>query len=233
MITNPFSSLADQEGFSAGLLNELALHNFGSFTKNDYEVLLFYLLLNDKNYSKLSNFDLSCKLRVTETKIRKLAYEASVKYGQNDTEDSLREKARKVLSKANYCEKDDCVKFAVEDRFLRDYIHSLLKKAYRYADELNNREVVSVPIKHFIFLVEKCNPESTPEIQIIVNEANKQLQMKGGTQLSWQGILSKFVEGAASEGGKVVVDTLVTLMTGGVSAIGQAVGLLNRILTHK
>ena len=97
MVTNPFSSLADRKGFSAELLNELALHDFGSFTKNDYEVLLFYLLLNDKNYSKLSNFDLSCKLRVTETKIRKLAYEASVKYGQNDTEDSLREKARKVF----------------------------------------------------------------------------------------------------------------------------------------
>ena len=52
--------------------------------KNDFEVAIFDEIMKDDEYKDLSDFKLSVKLRVPESKIKRLRYEANLKYQVDD-----------------------------------------------------------------------------------------------------------------------------------------------------
>ena len=72
---------------------------FGSMTKNDFEVMIFAELLQTSLLNK-SNYDISVDLRIPETKVKRLRYEASLKYNILSEQD-LRDKFRKAVNAAN------------------------------------------------------------------------------------------------------------------------------------
>jgi hypothetical protein len=64
---------------------------FGSMNKNDFEVAIFNLLMQEDEMKGKSNYDLSWMLRIPESKVKRLAYESSLKYQSVDSNDSLSE----------------------------------------------------------------------------------------------------------------------------------------------
>ena len=51
---------------------------FGSMNKNDFEVFIFNELLRNPLYGKYMDYDFSVMLRIPESKVKRLRYEANL-----------------------------------------------------------------------------------------------------------------------------------------------------------
>ena len=58
---------------------------FGSMNKNDFEVWIFNELLKTK-LAGLSNYAISVELKLPEQKVKRLKYEATLRYGNTSDE---------------------------------------------------------------------------------------------------------------------------------------------------
>ena len=131
--------------------------------KNDYEVWIFNYLLQGDMHGK-SNYDISVELRIPESKVKRLRYEASLKYG-NPTDTTQYNKAFKsLLGNVNLKKgSNNVVQFAVEDTQLRHYLESILKKKGRFADTSFNTEVVSITLDDLAMLLDEICTENEKE----------------------------------------------------------------------
>lgn len=60
---------------------------FGSMNKNDFEVFIFsWLIQNHSDYVNTTDNEISWQLKIPESKVKRLRYEAELKFGNNDTE---------------------------------------------------------------------------------------------------------------------------------------------------
>lgn len=143
----------------ADVIQEYVNRGFGSMNKNDFEVWIFnYLLQNNLNGK--SNFDISVELGIPETKVKRLRYEASLKYGNPKDINQYNAKFHALLSNVNLKKRgsDSIIQFAVEDIQLRKYLDSILKRKGRFADTSFNTEVVSITLDDLaILLDETCS----------------------------------------------------------------------------
>ncbi len=60
--------------FLEKFIEEYLKRGFGSMSKRDIDVLLMHLLIEHTNLSDENNFNLSIKLKLTETKVKNLKY---------------------------------------------------------------------------------------------------------------------------------------------------------------
>ena len=149
-----FASLFLERYFSRG---------FGSMTKNDIEVMIFDLMTRYGSISTQSNFDISCLLKIPEAKVKRLRYEASIRYGNHDV-NKFKEDFYIIISKAEYIADKDNIKFSVEDKFIRMRIHSELKKLNAFADIGNNSEIIVVDKELFGKLLNKLYIEENAKL---------------------------------------------------------------------
>ena len=134
-------------------------HGFGSMTKNDFEVWIFNYLLQNRP-PNTSNFDFSVELRIPESKVKRLRYEASLKYGNPANTTQYNEAFQNLLTYVNLKKgSKDVIQFAVEDMQLRKYLDSILKKKGRFADTSFNSEVVSITIDDLAILLDATSTE--------------------------------------------------------------------------
>lgn len=171
---------------------------FGSMNKNDFEVMIFYYLLQKKFQNK-SNYDISIELRIPESKIRRLRYEAELKYGSTDT-NLYANKFERLLAKSILKKNGSCVLFNVEDVQLRKYLDSILKKGGRFSDTSFNSEIISIDIDDLEFLLKTIWPDNWKEIEI------KAREKKNSNSVSLRDLVKVFWDSAANEAGKLVVN---------------------------
>ena len=123
---------------------------FGSMNKNDFEVFIFGYLLRNK-FKGVSDFDISQQLRIPQSKVKRLRYEASLKMGKTDFLNSFEE----VIKKARIREGCKKISFVIEDITLRKYLDSILKSDGRFYDSSFNSEIVVLSKEDFVYLVDK------------------------------------------------------------------------------
>ena len=101
---------------------------FGSMNKNDFEIFIFNEYLKEPGNSKLGDYDLSLRLRIPKAKVRRLRYEASLKYPVS--EDMLRNLLDDSLQYAcNVRNSVRCIEINVENESVRQYVNALLRKS--------------------------------------------------------------------------------------------------------
>ena len=128
---------------------------WGSMNKNDFEVYIFYCLLQDDVYRNLNDYELSVKLKVPQSKIKRLRYEADLKYLQPES-DIYNVQFRRLLQIAKPQLKDDkYVEFVMENKGLYLYIDNLLKKDGRFGDRSFNSEMMVISIDNLSYLLTK------------------------------------------------------------------------------
>ena len=183
----------------ADAINEYLDRGFGSMTKNDFEVWIFDQLLQDK-LDGMSNFDISAELRIPESKVKRLRYEASLKYGDPKNTTRYNAKFHNLLDKVNLKKgSKNIIQFAVEDMQLRKYLESILKKNGRFADTLLNTEVVSIKIDDLaILLDETCTPE----------QKTKFMQK---TSKPFKEIITEALQNVADSAGTASINTIVSM----------------------
>lgn len=181
-------------------INEYLNRGFGSMNKNDFEVWIFNYLLQDKLKGK-SNYDISIELKIPESKVKRLKYEAGLKYGDTKDKSIYASELEVLLSKAQLKKNGTCVQFVVEDIQLRKYLDSLLKQDGRFSDTSFNTEIVSIDADDLEFLMRTIFPNN--DWKGFEKKAKKLLDTD---KVTFKGLFKKFAESAADQAGKRFVD---------------------------
>jgi len=195
--------VSNKNKFAQEIIDILNTRGFGNLNKNDWEVLIFSLL---KKYGNLqgavSNHQISIELQMPETKVKRLAYEANLKYSSKNISDSF----KVVLEKVTLIKKDDKIQFVIEDQFLKLGICAKLKELGHHADYSFNNEIVSMRIDVFVALMQELYPE-LKDIKTLkkIAKANN-VKMRDGNSFDFKELLSNLSKDIASS-------TIVNLLT--------------------
>ena len=156
----PIMQILDTTGFADDFQRYYLDRGFGTMNKNDFEVLFFYLLQTYGDLQGKSNFSLAKELEVSEARIKRLSYEADLKY-KKESDERIRERFLSLLGKAQLQKDKDnpYLRFVVEDKYLRSSIYEDLKSDGYFLDFLRNSEVVSIHKDALIRLLDKYYSE--------------------------------------------------------------------------
>ncbi len=140
---------------------------FGSMNKNDFEVWIFSQLMQERLRGK-SNYDISLELRLPESKVKRLAYEAQLRYPSGV---SYKEQLSEALRKAKMSKDNNYLCFPIENIALRNYLSNILKNKGSYIDSSFNSEIVKINVEDFAIILEAVDAEVANKLK---EEHNKQ-----------------------------------------------------------
>ena len=148
------------------MLDKYLKKGFGSMNKNDFEVFIFNELLSSRFIEK-NDYAISLELQIPVSKVKRLRYEASLKYPKNF---NSKEMFIKALKGARY-EKEQIV-FVCENVALRQYLRSKLLERGNFYDTSFNSEIVKISNKDFFSLLEDIimDQQEIDEIEKAINE---------------------------------------------------------------
>ncbi len=137
------------------ILENYLERGFGTMTKNDFEVAIFHYLLQDNQYGSLSNYEMSRKLRIPESKVVRLRYEESLKYQGTDTDEDVKylRKLSECLQKVRLYKDKGTITLSIEDKATRLFLKSLLKQNNRIIDGSFNSELVVLQCEDYVYLL--------------------------------------------------------------------------------
>ncbi len=159
---------------------------FGSMNKNDFEVFIFNEYRNNK---KKTNREMSLALQIPEAKVKRLSYEADLKYGYTD--DKYKMDFAGIIKKAQYLDKK--VKLVIENIGLRKFIEAQLKEDGKFLDSSFNSEIVVLEYSDFTILLKTLYKDKIKELQCNVKEQKtitglKDFAKKIGTDIAGNAI---------------------------------------------
>lgn len=213
--------ITDNEKFSKDFIDLYSRSGFGSMNKNDFEVLIYDLLKRYGNLKEKTNYQASILLQIPESKIKRLAYEADLKYG-NIQEEDITKDFFIIIANSKLRPDQNKIQFVIENKFLRTSISAKLKELGHFSDSSFNSEIISIHIDSFIALLESYYPEKS--IEQIVNEGKKSIRVDKGEEITFKLIMKKFIEGVVTEAGRQTVNIGLAYFTGGADNI---TGLIN------
>lgn len=171
---------------------------FGSMNKTDFELWIFNYLL--QQMKDKSNYEISIMLRIPEQKVKKLKYDAWLKYGSPNDEKAFANAFQSVLCKAVLKKDGSIVKFVVEDIQLRKYLDSILKKDGRFSDTSFNSEIVSIDADDLEYLMKNIWPQEWESFDIKAKKCFKT------DKVTFKTLFNKFTESMADKAGGKVTD---------------------------
>lgn len=155
---------------------EYLKRGFGSMNKSEIEVWIFnYLLKVEPEKEKasikgLSDYRIAVKLKIPESKVKQLRYNASLMCNSK-SDDDIKKELGALLSKLQYKEESSKIQFLVTDKLLRQYIADKLAQDNRFFDTSFNSSIVSMHISDFCYLLTVLFAQD--KIDEIINQANK------------------------------------------------------------
>jgi len=140
----------DFQGFTDEFLKKYLLDGMGVMSKREIDILVMNLLIKYADLSAKSNYDLSIMLRIPETSVKRLRYEAKLRYPPED--EYIRREFIKVLVKAKieldrneeYDIENMKIVFIMEDNYVRYAIQGRLKERGMFADSSFNSEIIRI-----------------------------------------------------------------------------------------
>lgn len=179
---------------------------FGSMNKNDFEVFLFNEWL--KNHSELSDYAISRQLRIPESKVKRLRYEAAIVYATDDNRAQLIQEFLTDLKLAKYRNEDGKIRFLVHNKIVRQFINDILEQDGRFLDSSLTSSTVSMSVDDFIYTMDQIsNPIDKKKI---IEEAKKMYNTGEGFNKTFPEILKDvLVEQAKNVIGHYTTDVIV------------------------
>ena len=187
---------------------EACFQRFGSMNKNDYEVALFHLLMLNEDYAEKSDFEMSVKLQMPESKVKRLRYEESLVWPPQKAD--MDATLLRQMESGSFKLTTDRIQFSISDKALRLYLNDKLEKGKRFADSSFNSSIVSITADDLGFLLNGLPVDEKQRVKIIENIKDKIENSKKSLPMSAMEKLATF--------GMAVVKTV------GGEALGSVVG---------
>lgn len=204
-----------EEEFAKEFISRYSKVGFGSMNKNDFEVMIFDLLKKHGNLISKSNYEISLELQITESKVKKLSYEAELKYNEHN-EDTFKKDFFQIIEKSRFRRDTNKVLFSVEDKFLRTSISAKLKALGHFSDSSFNSEIISIDLESFIDLLDSVLSKKEKELII---KKNKSI-FEEEPIIDFKELIRKVIYGAAGKiGGKIIDIPFKIAVNSGVAKI--------------
>lgn len=135
---------------------------FGSMNKAELEALFFFLLKQSDSFKGKTNFEISLELQIPEAKVRRLAYESELRYGNHEYAD--KELIEVLISSHIDTSDKKKIQFAIEDKYVQSFLSARLKSINHFADTSFNPEIVTLSASAFADLLGEFYDEKAKEL---------------------------------------------------------------------
>ena len=202
--------ISDAESdFVFELLDFFLDKGLGSVSKYETDIFIFYLIekYQKQKGKKLSNFELSSLLKISERKIKNLKLEVGIRYSSNEEDDELSSwlKLLELISEG-FLEFESAEKIilTIEDPYLLRFIeHNLKISKQQSTDYSFNSERVKLKVSSLKVLVKKA----AEELKIGNGKSKAEQSLK-------KAILKNYGEEAKKFLGSIFKDSIPGLLTG-------------------
>lgn len=179
---------------------------FGSMNKNDFEVAIFNEILKEQCYADYSDFDISREFKIPETKVRRLRYEAELKYGKPN----YRRKFWEIILKMKLPENAEEVQMLIPDKSLREYVNDIMRKNNVITDGGFNSDVLKIKLDDLCELIEEMFTEDEKKqlLEILRNVGTTEVDAVRNDSYKLKDYILNFLTGVTSN----VVGSLITTM---------------------
>ena len=149
--------------------------NFGKITKADFELVLFkhYISYCNKNGISTSDYDLSKRLGILQSKVRSLKQQKYKKYDINDN-DWWKKEIKESLGKARYDSDNNRIKFIVEDVNVKEELVHYIEEKGWYNETSLNKKLFILPLQCYLDIL--CDEQTFKDV--FSEEAKKAMQKK-------------------------------------------------------
>lgn len=185
------------EAYLDGVVNR----GFGTMTKNDYEVLLIHLLRTLEKYKDKDNFQMSCALQIPESKVKRLLYEADIRYKysqENNSEADIKKRIQEIFVKAQVDTIRKRFIVVIEEKYIRTYLSSRLKQEGMYADSSFNSEIMVFNEQALDFIVENFILKND-DAKKIKEEYKQCISNENNIPFSWHNLFVGMAKAAGEE----------------------------------
>lgn len=195
------------EQFVEKFLSQYLKNGMGSMSKADIDALVMHLLdsyISNAGVSlqQFSNQTLSETLRTPVAKIKKLRYEAGLKYGGR-VEDEAKKRFSASLSNAVFDVNSGKINLIIEDSLAKNWLQGQLKNYGQYFENTFNTEVVSLTPEGLFRVLRILLPNEDVDafeskFNELAKDKNREEIVKGFADLA-----KSFVKGAVEKLGGV------------------------------
>lgn len=198
--------------FEEEFLTQYLRLGLGSMNKSDIDALVMWLLdsYGDRGSPPLSNYDnqtVSERLKTPVSKVKRLRYDAALKYGGR-IEDQARGRLLAALSKAAIDVEKEKICLVLEDSLAKNWLQGQLKSSQQIFDNTFNVEIIKVDAAGlFSVLEELFNSDEVAAFKTGYEKAKKAKTAKARRE-AFKKVALKFAEGAAKQAGSGVVAVL-------------------------
>lgn len=198
--------------FEKSFLENYLKFGLGSLPKSDIDALVMHLLdLHGENGSgplaALSNQVVSERLRTPVARIKKLRYDAALKFGGR-IEDQAMGRLLAALSRASLEAEGKKICLIIEDSLAKNWLQGQLKIHQQIFDHSFNTEIIKVDAEGLFAVLETCFDKAALKAFKTGYEAAKSKKTQEGVRTAFANAAKKFAEGAAKAAGTGVVMVL-------------------------
>jgi 2-oxoglutarate dehydrogenase complex dehydrogenase (E1) component-like enzyme len=198
--------------FEKAFLENYLKFGLGSLPKSDIDALVMHLLdQHGQNGSGplagLSNQVVSERLRTPVTKIRKLRYDAALKFGGR-IEDQAMGRLLAALSKASLEAEGKKICLIIEDSLAKNWLQGQLKIHQQIFDHSFNTEIIKVDAEGLFEVLETCFYKDALKAFRAGYDTAKTKKSQKEMKKAFASVAKKFAEGAAKAAGAGVVAVL-------------------------
>lgn len=220
-------NLKSSEQFAKEFIGKYLRNGFGMMNKVELETLIFYLLRKDESFRKMSIFETSRTLHISEAKVRKLIYDSDLRYGKTDDEYIVNE-FFKYLKQGKFQSESKKIMFPIDNKVVRSAIDDKLRSLGYFSDTSFNRDIFSIQIDAFVELI---NDYYTEEVKDeILDKCKECIKNDDKEKITFKMILKEFLHGASHKAGELSVSALFAALSGGISIADGLIKEIKQIL---
>lgn len=140
---------------------ELFTKRFGSFSKSDYEILMFSIY-RDLQMKPCRDYEMSLALGITESKIRSLRVKSQLCYPKElDWKDEL----CNALNKGNLGSNDLTITIMIEDPSIHNLLKNKIEETYGTVRLSLNSKLMTLPVESYLLLAMELEEDKEAALQ--------------------------------------------------------------------
>lgn len=137
----------------------LFTRQFGTFTKSDYETLMFTIYMDLIDDPK-NDYDISRELGITESKVRNLRVKSQLLYPKDL---NLNEELTKAIEKGFFDPDNMTLTITLQDPNIQRLVLHLIEQEYGNVQFTLNPKHLKLPIESYVLLSMEVNKEKTKD----------------------------------------------------------------------
>lgn len=204
--------MATTTSFSDEFLEKYLMLGLGSMPRADIDALVMHLLdrygVDDSGpLAHLSNQAASEKLRTPVAKVKKLRYDAALKFGDN-IEDQAKGRLLAALSNAILESEGNKICIVIEDALAKSWLQGKLKERRQIFEHSFNSEIIKVSAEGLFVVLDSLFDQQKTKAFRDSYKKSEDIQDAVKRAQAFQHMAKSFAEGAAQAAGGIVFTIL-------------------------